>query len=535
MRRPWILLVVALIAASPLLAADGPKLGETIDVSVVNVDAIVTDHQGNHIRGLTKDDFQIFENGKLQPITNFSEIGIAQSQAGVSVVHQPRTIIVFIEHFRVPDFRRDAFFNGMHDYLHRIVRPGDSVKIVTFAKKLETRLGFTDNLEAIDRTLDQIKDDSGPGVDETTFEDHILGEAFTSEINASNPRPRWAENGTNTNRYPIGYPKNFAQSSEQNFRFMRMRDKVAAVTSLMNSIAGSDSKKVFVMAVRRFSPSSTHDLIELEHFGTNFGWSNRYRSDALIDYVAKTANANGITVYPLHPEGLGNEGFGIDAVFDYNLLYSQLPYLDDLAKQTGGKLAWGKDIETDLPKMADDLDAYYSLGYRATTRNVDRARSIIVKPKNPDYIIRSRREYVEKSDHTRMRERVLATLLDQAPQTSMNITVEVGKNRFVSNGRYTIPVTVHIPVAALMTDGGRGEFTVFIGWSGRSGEIGDVTRQSQKFKLSANMPETFTYTFDVMADASTDRLSVGVFDELSKDYGLRRIDLSKTPTVAGLR
>jgi hypothetical protein len=292
---------------------------------------------------------------------------------------------------------------------------------------------------------------------------------------------------------------------------------------------------VFVLAVRRFMPSGKHDLIELEQFGTSYGWSTTNRNDGMIDYVAKTANANGITVYPLHPDGLGRDGFGIEAVYDYDLLYSQLPYLDELAVQTGGKLAWGPDIEKDLPKMADDLDAYYSIGYRATTHNVDRARKIVVKPKNPDYTIRSRREYVEKSDQTRMRERVLATLLDQPPASSLNISVEVGKHRFISDGHYTIPVTVHIPVVALMTDGGRGEFSVFVGWSGSSGEIGQVTKQSQKFKLTSNMPETFTYTFDVTADASTDRLSIGVLDELSKDYGLRRVDLSKAPTVAALR
>jgi VWFA-related protein len=527
--RPWTFLSLALVAVS-ISAAEGPRLGETIDVSIVNVDAIVTDAQGNRVRGLTKDDFQIFENGKQQPITNFTEY--AGPTATSSGPTQPRTIIVFMEHFRSPDFRRDPYFNGMREFLHRSVRPGDSVKIVTFGKKLETRLDFTDNLASIDRTLDAIKTDSGPGVDEITFEDHLFGEAFTSSINASRSRPR-SLGGDGFDGFDR-LRKKEPISAEANFRFLRMRDKAMAVTSLMNSIAGSDSKKIFVMSVRHFMPSG-RDTYDVEQLKPSYGWSTQYRRDALIDYIAKTANANGITVYPLYPEGLGNEGFGLDAVFDYNLLYSQLPYLDEVARQTGGKLAWGRDIEKDLPKMAEDFDAYYSLGYRATTRNVDRAHSIIVKPKNPEYRIRSRREYVEKSDHTRMRERVLATLFDQTPASAMNISVEVGKTHYVSNGRYTIPVTIYIPVAALMTDGGRGEFSVFIGWSGTKGEIGQVTKQSQKFKLASNMPETFTYTFDVTADDSTDRLSVGVFDELSKDYGLKRIDLSKNGNVARLR
>ncbi|HEY4640750.1 MAG TPA: VWA domain-containing protein [Thermoanaerobaculia bacterium] len=562
-------LLLGLLIALPMFAADGPKLGETIDVSVVNIDAIVTDHQGNRVRGLTKDDFKIFENGKSQPISNFSEIndgdgvrqalslsgssgqapGQAPGQAGELVLHhQPRTIIVFIEHFRAPDFRRDSFFNGMREFLHRTVRPGDAVKIVTFAKRAETRLAFTDKLDAIDRTLDEIRSESGPGVDDTTFEDYILGETFTSHLNASS-RGRSIAGFTGAGGMGIApnNPRDFsstdfgttastrpATNSQQNFRVIRMRDKVAAITSLMNSIAGTDSKKVFVLAVRRFSPTG-RDLFEVDNFTPNYGWSNRFRSDTLIDYVAKSANANGITVYPLHPEGLGSDGFGIESLHDYNLMYSQLPYLDELARQTGGKLAWGKDIETDLPKMAEDLDAYYSIGYRATNHNVDRARSIVVKAKNPDYTIRSRREYVEKSDQTRMRERVLAALLDQAPASSMNINVKVGQNRFVANSGYHIPITIYIPSAALMTDGGRGEFSVFVAWSGKGGQLGQVTKQSQKFKLTPNMPETFTYTFEMLTDGMTDQLSVGVFDELSKDYGLRRIDLSSTAKIAGIR
>src|SRR5215203_5195212 len=46
-------------------------LGEIVNVNVVNVDVYVTDKSGKRIQGLTKDDFDIFENGKKVAITNF--------------------------------------------------------------------------------------------------------------------------------------------------------------------------------------------------------------------------------------------------------------------------------------------------------------------------------------------------------------------------------------------------------------------------------------------------------------------------------
>ena len=57
--------------ARPNPVAAPPPLVEKIDVSVVNVDVSVTDRHGQPVSGLTRNDFEIFEDGKPQPITNF--------------------------------------------------------------------------------------------------------------------------------------------------------------------------------------------------------------------------------------------------------------------------------------------------------------------------------------------------------------------------------------------------------------------------------------------------------------------------------
>src|SRR5689334_3253240 len=68
-----------LLSAGSALAQNKPAqpeavdqdLGEIVNVNVVNVDVYVTDKSGKRIQGLTKDDFEIFENGKKVGITNF--------------------------------------------------------------------------------------------------------------------------------------------------------------------------------------------------------------------------------------------------------------------------------------------------------------------------------------------------------------------------------------------------------------------------------------------------------------------------------
>ena len=56
-------------------------LVEKIEVSVVNVDVTVTDRRGRPVPGLTRNDFEVFEDGKLQPISNFYSVENAEARS----------------------------------------------------------------------------------------------------------------------------------------------------------------------------------------------------------------------------------------------------------------------------------------------------------------------------------------------------------------------------------------------------------------------------------------------------------------------
>jgi hypothetical protein len=70
--------LLLLLFALPLPAAAQttpviPHAGESIEVSIVNVDTVVTDKQGRRVHGLRKEDFEVYENGFRQPVTNYPE------------------------------------------------------------------------------------------------------------------------------------------------------------------------------------------------------------------------------------------------------------------------------------------------------------------------------------------------------------------------------------------------------------------------------------------------------------------------------
>src|SRR4051794_19355741 len=67
----------ALVAAGTLVGAqqndqDSQSFRFRTGVELVNVTATVTDASGRFVPGLTKDDFRVYDEGTLQPISHFS-------------------------------------------------------------------------------------------------------------------------------------------------------------------------------------------------------------------------------------------------------------------------------------------------------------------------------------------------------------------------------------------------------------------------------------------------------------------------------
>jgi len=66
----------AFLAQSTPSPAQRPGATFQTEVNYVDVDTAVTDQQGNFVRGLTKADFELFEDGKPQKLDVFSAVDI---------------------------------------------------------------------------------------------------------------------------------------------------------------------------------------------------------------------------------------------------------------------------------------------------------------------------------------------------------------------------------------------------------------------------------------------------------------------------
>ena len=557
--------LVVLLLASPVAAASSegasiPRSRETIDVSIVNLDVIVTDRKGNHVPGLTASDFEVFEDGAPQAISNFAEYAsapkatVASSKAGVSMPpadapqRERRTIAIFIEDFHLPGFRVATIFDALKKTLHEVVAPGDAVLIATWKLRTKVILDYTDNLASIDAVLDRVAKESA-SVQYDTIDNHLkrLQEIreFFGEIQ---------DFGAKAGLKVDDRSKDAALQSEANdqavMEKMRIRAKAAAINALITSMSNDNGRKALILMTRRFSELAGGEYFYAIDPGPDLDPSKRseHMSYSLFESIKATANAHGVTIYALYPPGLDSVSFTMPTqapihggdlpplkreAFNHQVLDNELATLNDITKATGGTTSWGSVyISEALPRIRDDFNAYYSLAYRVPVRKDNRARNITVKAKNGDYTVRSRRQYMEKTDDGRVRDQVIATLFRSPVLSGIKVEMSVGQAEAKEGYLFSIPVSLRMPVASFMTkpEGAvsKGSYTVYIATGRIAGETSDITKQTIPFTVgdSETVPEDgyFTFNFELVTDFTTDRLAVGVFDEVSRDSGFARFE-----------
>jgi VWFA-related protein len=562
--RTFIAFALAIFAATPQPQLKLPSLGESIEVSIVNVDVFVTDKAGNRVRGLTQDDFEIYEDGKLRSITNFAEYapaapaaahvtvdGVAAPESGVvtppveTVKRQKRTIAIFVDRIEMrPDKQREVF-DRLRGTLRDLVEEGDRVSIITWerTRSLRVRQAYTGDIELIDETLEKLGDD--PTASSTSDIEEIR-KADEAEV------ARQAMLGSAGIRSGSGEQPSLEAIMAADRALAEMKSKTAALNALLSSMSGAEGQKVLLMLSHRFSMNAGHEYLTPKRtLGGPPGPSEtHYDTRKLVESVARTANANGVRIYSVYPADLpgvvvqspednsmpqGAEA-GVGG-YEYSVLQNELSALQVVAERTGGAMTWhpAETVKL-LDRLPDDFASYYSLAYRATTSGTDKAHSIRVKMKKPGLTARSRTEFVEKSADAKMSDRVVAQLFGlPTPASVLHVTASAKGSAHASKKKMTIPIAVLVPIGSLTTlpEGAenRGAFSIYVVSSTGRGDITDVTHQTQVYAIPNGDLERakqghFTYELNVVADDKTSRVAIGVLDEISKDFGLTQVDFA---------
>lgn len=458
------------LAVLALLAVIGPAggqqkqaqapqsvFGEQIEVRVVNVEAVVTDRQGNRVTGLKPGDFRLEVDGKPMPIEYFNEIRGGQAVApGEEDKSSPvkglpslapgspvgTSYLVFIDNYFSLTPRRDEILRSLKDQLSRL-GPEDRMAIVSWDG------GQVEMLTSWSNSARQLGDAIEKAIGERTYGIARLAELRTFQGSRrvggagfidANPRRAFAER-------PDVEEIEFAQHLvDQTGR------AVSAAVSALHGFAAPPGRKVMLLLSGGWPYSAMEYVIN----NPNRPVIEREvpRGEEVLAPLVDTANRLGYTLYPVDVPGI--EGSAADASrafpaatginlreqeHEATLLY--------VAEQTGGKALLNSQSGQVLQVAEADTRSYYWLGFTPTWQGNDKPHKVrlAVLPKGLN--VRSRTGFLDLSRKAENSLIVESAMMFGNSPDVVPMPVKIGAP--VASGRreMEVPITLAIPADAL--------------------------------------------------------------------------------------
>jgi len=526
-------------ADTPGAVAEGPEFFESIDVNVVNVDVYVTDKKGNRITGLTRDDFELYEDKKPVQITNFYAVeegraASAPAAAAPGAAPEPGVppgapdllevpedqrlhLVVYIDNFNIKVFDRNRVFAGLREFLRTKLSDGDRVMLMTYDRESHVRRPFTGDGAAIASALFEIERISAMGNSAERDRQDVLKEIQEAEdpTYATLRARTYAESAFNDLTFSLNAIKNTVSS----LAGLPGRKAILYVSSGLPLVAGED---VF-HAIQEKWTSASSAIMEARQYDA----TRRYQE------ILAQANANRITFYTIDAGGLrvstsisaeharANATGFVDSIYFANLQGS----LQMMAERTGGKAIYNTNDPTKgLGQVADDFRTYYSLGYQPAHSGDGRYHDIEVRTKRKDWVVRHRDGYRDKTVEARMADGVLSSLYFDVENNPLEVAIDRGRATPRDDGHYLVPVEVRIPIGRLTLlprgEAMAGRMRLYVAAMDSRGGISEV----QEIPINVEIPtgeidrartQHYVYQAQLLMRKGAQKLAVGVRDELA--------------------
>ena len=521
----------------------GLRFLDVTEVTVVNVEVTVTSKKGP-VLDLKPEDFEVFQDGKPQEITNFAVFtraipGVAAPTATPVPTaapaiptpeptpppkQEPRFVAFYVDNENVMPMNRNRVINKVADWVYTYLKPPDQAMVVSYQRSLKVLQPFTSEPEAVAAALRVMKRYTGGATDA-----HNSRRQVEEYIEQNSDRAASVIQATDQAR-------SFAREQYNNLTFA-----VGAIKEMVGMMSGLPGKKAIIYLSDGLPMTPGLELFyEIQDKYRNPGVLSEARdNDAtqLFRSLVNTAAAAGVTLYTIDSAGLQSD-LGIEAEnrqprspISASIMSSN--YQDSLrfmADQTGGlAILNANDPTPGLEKIADDFETYYSLGYRLIPSGQDRMHHIQVKVKgHSEYRLSYRKTFIEKTLPTRIGDRVVSGLTFDLEDNPLGIELSTGVPGPADNERWTLPVEIRIPLdkVALIPEGDDlvGYLMVYYAARDDEGKQSDLQRTEHPIRMPASQYEKarkqfFTVAANLLLESGRYRISVGVRDELTNQAG----------------
>ena len=388
MRTTVPLLLLATLTQTP--APPQPPVTFKVEVNYVEIDANVTDAQGRFVRALTRDDFQVVEDGKPQTLTAFSMVDIpiermdpplfSKTAIPPDVVtnrkpFEGRVFVLVLDDLNTRFTRTARTRAAARQFVERYVGANDLVAVVNTSGYGKSMQDFTSNRQLALKAIDAAMGNKADSSTVAALQDY------------------------NMNRGVPGAPATANASFNEIQRYTNARNTLSTLRNLADFMAGMRGRR---KAVVYFSEGINYNVTD--------PIANAHATDVqheIRDLVAAATRAN-VNVYSVDPRGLatGMEdaieigSFPTDNTIKSTDLVNEMRLEQDslrvIADETGGFAVLNQnDFRSGFSRILEDNSSYYVLGYYPTNDKLDgRFRNVQVKVLKPGLQVRARRGYV---------------------------------------------------------------------------------------------------------------------------------------------
>ncbi|MBZ5560241.1 MAG: VWA domain-containing protein [Acidobacteriia bacterium] len=392
----FVLLTGTALTAGQTAAPTSPQPTFKLRVDYVEVDVVVTDRNGNLVRDLKKEDFQVLEDGKGQTITNFTHVDIPVERGDrplfasepiepdVKTNEKPfdgRVYVMVVDDYHTRFGRTQRVKAAAKQFIERRLGANDVMAVVHTAGASDANQEFTSNkrllLAAVDKTM-------GRKLDSAT-------------ANKTNEYYRTRD------MRAAGDPLNDPDDAERAFNARNTLDTLRNIAEWFGSVHG---RRKAILFVSEGIDYDIYDMIQANNGSNHMGAS--MVMDASRDAITAATRSN-VAIYGIDPRGLtdlGDESIEIGAFPDdtslgigTGSLWNEVRLSQDslrmLSEETGGFAVVNKnDFSTAFTRIVEDNSSYYVLAYYPPDARPGRVHKIDVRVTRPGVTVRARKGYM---------------------------------------------------------------------------------------------------------------------------------------------
>ncbi len=517
---------------------------------MVNLEVFVTDQDGQRVTGLTKEDFEIVEDGRTVEISNFYAVArldrllrtvdapglpaVVQEPPEMLPRNQQLNLVVLVDNFNLRPSSRKRVLDELEGFLEDRLRQGDNVMLVSAFRTPEILTPLTRDRQKVAEALRRLgKERTYRQTDDALRRQRkSLMEAFAVDGNV---------------QAALQTARAYIESTRSD-----LRQTAKMIKSVVQSLAGLPGRKAVVYVSEGLPRRPGEEMYQhLEDLFGPLGLQDGRRNAQILDPVfnaisedqghlfdaiTREANAHQATLYTMDASGLAAGSSGADTrgiaaaaggrtVTDGQRSQNLQEPLIQMAEATGGRSILNTfSFERALFDFADDFDSFYSLGYARQDGGDGKYHRVEVRLRQPGFTVRHRSGFVDKPQIEKAADRTMASLVFDMEANPLRVEVDFGRQQPKKRGETLLPILVRVPIGELAlvpteaAEQGRLQFFVIV--QSEDGSVSDIHREPYpvnvpKDRLAEALGRELGYAVTLRVRPGLSTVAIGVLDELS--------------------